>query len=105
MFIEARLATDVRPNAVVIPEDAILALQGAQYVWVAVDGKATRREVVLGVRSTGFVEIKSGVLAGELAVVGGLERLFEGAAVTANVVERRRPADAPDAGREGPPGT
>ena len=28
MFIEARLATAVRPSAVVIPEDAIIALQG-----------------------------------------------------------------------------
>ena len=43
MFIDARLATDVRPAAIVVPEDAVLPLQGANFVWVAKDGKATRR--------------------------------------------------------------
>lgn len=88
MFIDARLATAVRPNAVVIPEDAILPIQGSSFVWVAKDGKATRREVVLGVRTPGWVETKSGVEAGESVVVGGQERLSEGAPVAPKVVER-----------------
>ncbi len=88
MFIQARLVTEVRPNAIVVPEDAILPLQGSDFVWVIVDGSATRREVQLGVRTPGFVEVQEGVAAGELVVVGGLERLFEGAPVMANVVER-----------------
>ena len=102
MFIEARLATEIRPDAVIIPEDAILPLQGANYVWAVVDGKATRRQVDLGVRTPGFVEARTGVAAGEQVVVGGLERLQEGAPVMPQVVERRpgamsdtaRPADS-----------
>ncbi len=90
MFIEARLATAVRADAVVIPEDAVLPLQGASYVWVVKDGKATRRQVELGVRSPGFVEARSGVEAGEQVVVAGQERLSEGAPVAAKVVERAR---------------
>jgi membrane fusion protein (multidrug efflux system) len=90
MFIETRLATDVRPEAVVVPEDAILPLQGADYVWV-VDGEslASRREVVLGVRIPGFVEVRSGLDPGTQVVVGGLERLSEGARVMPTVVERQ----------------
>lgn len=88
MFIEARLATAVRPKAVVIPEDAIVALQGSTFVWVVSQGKATRREVDLGVRTPGFVEARSGVEADEQVVVGGQERLGEGAPVSAKVVER-----------------
>ncbi len=88
MFIEARLATAVRPDAVVIPEDAVLPLQGANYVWVAKDGKVTRRQVQLGVRSPGFVEARSGVEQGEQVVVAGQERLAEGAPVAPKVVER-----------------
>jgi membrane fusion protein (multidrug efflux system) len=88
MFIEARLATAVRPNAVVIPEDAILPLQGSNFVWVVVDGKATRRQVELGVRTPGFVEVKNGVENSEQVVVGGQERLAEGAPVQAKLVER-----------------
>ena len=88
MFIEARLATEVRPNAVVVPEDAILPLSGANFVWVVRDGKAIRRQVGLGVRSPGFVEVTSGVDAGEQVVVAGQERLSEGMSVSATIVER-----------------
>ncbi len=88
MFIEVRLATDMRPEAVIVPEDAILPLQGAAFVWAVVEGQATRRQVELGVRMPGFVEILSGVEAGEQVVVGGLERLSEGAPVMATIVER-----------------
>jgi membrane fusion protein (multidrug efflux system) len=93
MFIEARLATAVRPDAVIIPEDAVLPLQGSNFVWVVADGKATRRQVELGVRTPGFVEIKNGVENAEQVVVGGQERLAEGAPVQAKLVERR-PASA-----------
>jgi membrane fusion protein (multidrug efflux system) len=91
MFIEARLATAIRPNAVVVPEDAILPLQGATFVWVVKEGKADRRQVTLGVRTAGWAEILGGgVEVGDQVVVGGLERLFPGATVMAQVVERHR---------------
>lgn len=88
MFVEVRLATEVRPQAVVVPEDAIVPLQRAYFVWVVTDGKAARRQVGIGVRSPGFVEVTSGVDAGEQVVVGGQERLAEGAPVAATLVER-----------------
>ena len=88
MFIEVRLATAVRPDAVIIAEDAVLPLQGASFVWVVTDGKAVRRQVELGVRTPGFVEARSGVEPGEQVVVGGQERLSEGAAVAAKVMDR-----------------
>ena len=88
MFIEARLATAVRPSAVVVPEDAVIPLQGANFVWVVAGGKAARRQVELGVRTPGYVEIKSGVEAGEQVVVGGQERLGEDAPVAAKLVDR-----------------
>lgn len=88
MFIEARLATEERPEAVVVPEDAILPLSGADYVWAVSGGQATRREVELGVRTPGFVELHRGASAGDTVVVGGLERLSEGAPVMPIPVER-----------------
>ena len=93
MFLEARLATDIRPNAVVVPEDAILPVQGSTYVWVIKDGKADRRQVTVGVRTAGWAEILGGgVQAGDQVVVGGLERPFPGATVMAQVVQRHRGA-------------
>ncbi len=89
MFLEARLATEVRPQAVVVPEDAILPLQGADYVWtVNAEGMAERVEVTLGVRTPGWVEVLSGVEVGTLVVVGGIERMSPGAPLTPNVLER-----------------
>lgn len=89
MFLEARLVTEVRPEAIIVPEDAILPLQGAIYVWIVTDDNtASRRAVQLGVRTPGLVEVTRGLVAGERVVVGGLERLQEGASVRATVVER-----------------
>ncbi|MGH9262263.1 MAG: efflux RND transporter periplasmic adaptor subunit, partial [Acidimicrobiales bacterium] len=78
MFIEARLATATREDAIIVREDAIQPLRTGNVVWAVVDGKASRRVVQLGARSQGVVEIVSGVQAGEPVVVGGLERMAEG---------------------------
>jgi membrane fusion protein (multidrug efflux system) len=86
MFIEARLATATRPSA----EDAVLPLQGSTFVWVVKDNKASRRQVELGVRTPGFVEAKTAINAGDMVVVGGQERLQDGAPVNPKVVERKR---------------
>lgn len=99
MFIEARLATQVRPDAVMIPEDAILPLEAGFFVWVVTpEGQATRRQVEMGIRTPGRVEILSGVQIGEQVVVGGLERLFEGAPVMP-----REPIQGELIGQEGLP--
>jgi len=106
MFIEARLATDIRPSAVIVPEDAILPLQGSTFVWVVKDGKADRRQVTLGVRTAGWAEILGGgIEAGDQVVVGGLERLFPNAPVMAQVVERRRGAQTAESTATSPAAT
>jgi membrane fusion protein (multidrug efflux system) len=94
MFIEARLATDTRANAVVVPEDAIQPMRSANVVWAVVDGKASRRVVQLGVRSAGVVEVLSGVQAGETVVVGGLERMGEGMPVAPRPHGQAAPNDS-----------
>jgi membrane fusion protein (multidrug efflux system) len=106
MFIEARLATDIRPNAIVVPEDAILPLEGSTFVWVVKDGKADRRAITLGVRTAGWAEILGGgVEAGDQVVVGGLERLFPQAPVMPQVVERRRGGQPAESTATAPPAT
>jgi membrane fusion protein (multidrug efflux system) len=88
MFIEARLETAVRPAATVIPEDAVSPFAGSMYVWVISAGKAQRRQVVLGVRTVGYVEVRQGVEPGDQVVVGGAERLSPGAEVKVTVIDR-----------------
>jgi len=94
MFIEAHLVTAVRPGAIVIPEDAVVPQQGANLVWVVDSGKVHPRPISLGVRTPGFVEVTSGLSAGEQVVVGGLGMLAPGMPVMARVVERGKPQAA-----------
>ena len=98
--------TEVRSDAVVVPEDAILPLGSQSFAWVVAEGTASRREVSLGVRTPGFVEVREGVNVGEEVVVGGLQRLFEGAPVSATVIEREPTRVSPDTAVSGgsPPG-
>lgn len=101
MFAEARIATAVRPTAVVIPEDALMPAPGGRNaVWVIVGGKALRREITVGVRRAGVVEATSGVTAGEQVVVGGVMQLAEGATVAPTVVARGAES-RPSKGRPG----
>ncbi|MEO8448189.1 MAG: efflux RND transporter periplasmic adaptor subunit [Gemmatimonadota bacterium] len=88
MFIEVRLQTALRPNATVIPEDAVLPGPTGSTVWVITGDKPVRRPVELGVRTPGFVEVTKGVDAGDLVVVGGAERLSPTATVKVTIVER-----------------
>ena len=101
MFIEARLVTAVRPQAIVIPEDAVVPAEGSSFVWVVTDGKVDHRKVDLGVRTPGFVEVTAGVKAGEQVVTGGLELLAPGAPVFPKVVERRAPSAPAPAAADG----
>lgn len=89
MFIEARLATEVRGSAIIIPEEAVAPTSGASWVWVLEGDKVNRREVELGVRSPGFVEVRKGIDLGDRVVVGGLDRLSPGATVKPTEVARR----------------
>jgi len=75
MFIEARLETARRANAVVIPEEALLSLPSGNVVWVVEGDTPSRRPVQIGTREPGTVEILEGINAGDLVVVGGAERL------------------------------
>lgn len=103
MFIEAHLVTAVRPAAIVVPEDAVVPLQGSTFMWVVAEGKANRRPVSLGVRTPGFVEVTDGLKAGDQVVIGGLELLAPGAPVTPRVVDRRAGPAAPAAPAAGSP--
>jgi membrane fusion protein (multidrug efflux system) len=77
--VSANLGT--RPNAVVVPEESILPKGGKSFVYKVVDGKAQLTPVELGRRTTGQVEVVSGLGAGDTIVVDGLLKLKPGAPV------------------------
>lgn len=71
-----------RRTVLAVPEQSLVPLEDKQYVYVAEgEDKAERREVKIGARQPGFVEILSGLKAGEKVVVDGTLRLRPGATI------------------------
>lgn len=71
-----------RDKVLLIAEESLMPREGRQYVFVIEDGKATEREVMVGGRTPGFAEIRSGLDAGALVVTEGTQRLHEGTPVS-----------------------
>ena len=80
MFLNVRLARDER-DALMIPEAALMPEQSRQFLYVVEDGRALRREVRIGRRQPGQVEVIAGLKPGERVVVEGTQKVREGAAV------------------------
>jgi len=77
MSVEANIVAREAANVVLLPAEAVA--DGA--VIRIVDGRARRTPVVLGVRGTRMVEVRSGVGAGEAVVSPYVATLKEGARV------------------------
>jgi membrane fusion protein, multidrug efflux system len=82
MFLNVSLANDER-EALVIPEEALSPEAERQYVFVVAEGKASRREVRIGGRRPGSVEVLAGLTAGERVIVEGTQKVRDGASVRA----------------------
>ena len=80
-FVEVSLLLDVRKAQVVIPEEAVVTLDGNLAVYVVEDDVARQRAVTLGMRMPPRIEVLSGIAAGEVLVIGGQHRLHDGARV------------------------
>lgn len=80
MFMAVALVRE-RISALVVPESAVIPEQGKQYVFVVDGTTATRREVELGQRAPGRVQVLSGLVPGERVVIDGALKLRDGATV------------------------
>ncbi|HET9386631.1 MAG TPA: hypothetical protein VFO67_15965, partial [Gemmatimonadales bacterium] len=61
--------------------------------------------VTLGVRTAGWVEVLSGIHAGDSVIVGGTMMLFPNANLMPTLVERRRGAPTAESTATAPPAT
>ncbi len=80
MFM-AIVVTLAETRELVVPEEAIVVQAADTYVFVADDGKASRRSVVTGQRKDGMIAIKSGLSEGQQVVIRGLQRVRDGGAI------------------------
>jgi len=103
MFARVTAVFAERADASVIPEEAVVPEGSNPYVFKIVEGKepgsriARRTPVKLGVRTPGFVEVVSGLNAGDLVVSAGQQRIQkDGSAV--RVVEVGKPSGSAASG-------
>ncbi len=97
MFLTVELTCCPRESPSV-PERALLSYADNQYVYVVHGGETVeQREIALGAREVGFVEVADGIAAGDTIVVDGILNLRDGAQVTVvspdAAVESAAPAD------------
>jgi membrane fusion protein (multidrug efflux system) len=94
MFLNVTLGRDEH-DALMVPEAALVPEQSRQFLFVIQDGRATRREVRIGARQPGRVEIVDGLKAGDQVIVEGTQKVREGGEV--RVIERAGPPAETDA--------
>jgi len=87
MFLLVELGISTRHQAVIIPEEAVVANGTQRYVFVVEEGQARQSSVELGQRMPGEVEVVSGVVAGEAVIVGGVQKVRDGANVAPRPTE------------------
>lgn len=80
MFLNVTLARE-ESEVLLVPEQALVPEQSRQYVFVVNDGTVSKREVRIGRREPGNVEITSGLEAGERVIVEGTQKVREGSSV------------------------
>ena len=82
MFANLDLTLQLRADAVVVPEPAIMINADRSMLYIVdKDSNAQLRPVKLGVRQAGIVEIVEGVEAGQLIIVEGVQKVRPGAKV------------------------
>jgi len=105
MFGRIKVDLGARPDSILVPEKAVVELQGKNFVWlIGSDNKAVQRPVKVGNQISDKLLILEGLKAGERLVVEGLQKVREGAEVkpmtaeqmaqAAHEAETAKPAEA-----------
>jgi len=93
MFCKVDIIVQVKDNALTVPQEAIVSRGETQFVYVDMNGTAEMRKIETGLFLHDSVEITSGINAGDMLIVSGVQKLFPGMKV------RDAAADAQGAGR------
>ncbi len=82
MFAKVSLVINKRPRSPVILKESIIGRSPDTYVYTVENNKALMRKISLGIHDGPLYEVTQGLKEGELVVVVGQQRLYEGAPVT-----------------------
>lgn len=88
MFLTASLVIESRPQALLVPEAAVMSNGEVHSVFLVAEGRAKQTPVRLGHSRDGKIEIRAGVKAGDAVITGGLVKVRDGQAVRAMTTAR-----------------
>ena len=77
MISKVVLSADVS-TGIIVPANAILVNQEGRFVWVAEEGRATRRNITISGYSGSGVIVSEGLQAGDVVIVEGYQKVSEG---------------------------
>jgi len=95
MFVRAELNVGVRAGAILLPQRAVIKTPVGHSVWVVADGKAQRRDLVMGEWFGQRWLVEKGLGAGEQVVLDGTQGLVSGAPVAILPPPPAAPSAAP----------
>lgn len=81
MFVSIKLITATKPDAVTIPDNALIVRNDSRFVYVINGETVTRTLVVTGMESAGYIEIVEGLKEGDEVVTEGKTLLSDGSKV------------------------
>lgn len=94
MFVRVAVTMATRPDAIVVPEQALWPQGQDNFVFRVVEGKAALTKVLIGNRQPGEVEITHGLGPGDTVVTEGQIKLRDGAPVMVMGAPPAAPAGA-----------
>jgi len=104
MFVRVAVTLANRPNAIIVPEQAIWPQGQDNFVFRVVDGKAALTKIQIGNRQPGRVEIVQGLNATDTVVTEGQIKLRDGAPVMVMSAPAPAPAQGGVPAQQQPPG-
>jgi multidrug efflux system membrane fusion protein len=85
-FVNARLLVEEKHGVTLIPTAAIQRTSQTTYVYQVKDDCVTVRQITVGTTEGDEAQILSGLAAGDVVVLSGVDRLQEGSAVSVQMV-------------------
>ncbi|HMS79178.1 MAG TPA: efflux RND transporter periplasmic adaptor subunit, partial [Burkholderiaceae bacterium] len=104
MFARARVVLRDNPEALTIPEEAIIAQGTDSFVWKVDGGKAVRTKIEIGLRRDARAEVLAGLSAGDQIVTAGQLRLQRDGQEVRVIDPTRRPGGGNGGGAGTGPG-
>ena len=86
MFADQTIVLEKGVDVLSVPLDAVIEDGGSRFVFVAYGATYTKHEIVVGAKDDRYIEVREGVMPGELVVVQGTHQLMRVMAAPSEVV-------------------